>query len=382
MAQRLDKGVRQDTAAPPSATPEQRGGFRLSARAETIVLPIAAVVIALIIGAVLMWFEGNNPFTAYRALLSGALGGKDEIARTLEKATPLILTGLAVIVALKAGLFNIGAQGQLLLGAIFAAYVGYKVTWLPTVLHVPLCLVVGGIFGLLPAALAGVLKAYRGAHEVITTIMLNSIIVNLTEWLAGGPWQQKGTAISRTPPIQSTAKIPKIWGMPLGFFIAVLSAVACWYLIKRTTVGFRLTTVGQNKNAAGYGGMSVARITVLAMAISGFLAGLGGAIETQGVVGRYEPGFNSALGFDGITVALLARTEPLLAIPASLLIGIMRAGSTKMQFDAHVEPEIIDVILAIILLLVAAPIVVRWILRLKKARGEEDTLQLTSGWGA
>ena len=359
--------------------------MRLSQRAENILLPIAAVILALIVGAVLIWLDGSNPWTAYTALIDGALGSKDDLARTLSRATPITFTGLAVIVGMKAGLFNIGAQGQLLLGAVFAAWVGYRFTDLPAVLHVPFALIVGGIFGMLPAAFAGYLKAYRGAHEVITTIMLNAILVNMTEYLVGarGPFHDEtGGAISRTPAIQESAEIPDVWGLPIGWFLAAIAAVVIWWLVLRTTIGFRITTVGQNKNAAEYGGISAAHITVMAMAVSGFLAGLGGAIETQGVFGRYESGFNVGLGFDGITVALLARVQPLLAIPAALLLGIMRAGETAMAFKAGVAPEIIDVILAIILLLVCAPIVVRWILRLRRPRDEAPTVQLTSGWGA
>jgi len=356
--------------------------MQLSPRAEAIVLPLAAVAIALVIGAGLILTQDANPFTAYQALLSGAFGSWKDFARTLEKTTPLILTGLAVIVALKGGLFNIGAQGQLLMGALFSAWAGYQITGLPRVLHVPLALAFGIVFGLATAAFAGFLKAWRGAHEVITTIMLNAIIINLTEYLAGGPWQEKGTAISRTPPIEGSAKIPRIADLPVGFFVALLCAGGVWFLVKRTTTGFAISTIGANKHAATYGGISVARITVLTMAISGGLAGLGGAVETQGVVGRYEPGFNSGLGFDGITVALLARTEPLAAIPAALLLGIMRAGGTNMAFKAGVEQEIVDVILAIILLLVAAPIVVRWILRLDRNTTSSDSVRLSSGWGS
>jgi simple sugar transport system permease protein len=359
--------------------------MRLTQRAENIVLPIAAIVIALLVGAVLIWLNGSNPWTAYTALLDGALGSRENLARTLARATPVTLTGLAVILAMKGGLFNIGAQGQLLFGAVFAAWVGYRFTGLPTVVHVPLCLLVGALMGMLPAALAGFLKAYRGAHEVITTIMLNVILVNMTEYLVGarGPFHDpEGGAISRTPRIQPSAQIGTVWGLPIGYSLALAAAVIIWFLVSRTTIGFRINTVGQNKNAAAYGGISASRMIVLAMAISGFLAGLGGAIETQGVFYRYEAGFNVGLGFDGITVALLARVQPLMAIPAALLLGIMRAGQTTMAFRADVPQEIIDVILAIILLLVCAPIVVRWILRLRRPRDEGAAIQLTSGWGA
>jgi simple sugar transport system permease protein len=243
---------------------------------------------------------------------------------------------------------------------------------------------------MLPAALAGILKAYRGAHEVITTIMLNAILINMTEWLVGarGPFHDPaGGAISRTPAIHESAKIPRIWDLPFGFVLGLAAALIIWFLLGRTTTGFKFTTVGQNKNAAQYGGISAARITVMAMALSGFLAGLGGAIETTGVFGQYQSGRNTGLGFDGITVALLARINPLMAVPAALLLGGMRAGQTQMTFESGVAPEIIDVILAIILLLVCAPIVVRWVLRLRRPKDDEGTegagnIQLTSGWGS
>jgi ABC-type uncharacterized transport system permease subunit len=351
-----------------------------SARVQAAVVPVAAVVIALVVGAVLVLLQGTNPIEAYRALLAGALGNRVAVGRTLEKATPLVLTGLAVLVALRAGLFNIGAQGQLLFGAILSAYVGYRLTGMPKVVHLPLALLVGGLAGAIPALVAGVLKAFRGAHEVITTIMLNAIVVNLTEWLAGGPWQDKGQAITRTPLIADSARIPRVVDLPVGFAVAVLAAFVVWFLLERTTLGFELKAVGSNRDAAHYAGISVAGMTVAAMGISGFLAGIGGAIETQGVVYRYEPGFNVGLGFDGITVALLARVNPRLVIPSALLIAIMRSGATKMQADAGVEQELVDVILAIVLLLVAAPAVIRWLLRRREAAGVD--LQLTTGWGS
>ena len=359
--------------------------MRLSARAEAVLLPLAAIAIAVALGAVLIALDGASPWVAYRSLLDGSLGGPDSIARTLERATPLIFTGLAVTVGMKSGLFNIGAQGQLLTGAVFAAYIGYRFS-LPGIVHVPVAIIVGGLCGLLPAALAGYLKAYRGAHEVITTIMLNAILVSLTEWAVGarGPFHDPNAgAISRTPLVRESAIIPHLGAYPLGFFLGVAVAIVIWFIFARTTAGFRMTTVGQNKFAAQYGGMSAARITVAAMALSGFLAGVGGSIETLGVFGRFESGRNVGLGFDGITVALLARTNPLMAVPSALLLGLMRAGQSKMAFESKVAPEIIDVILAIILLLVCAPILVRWLLRVRRADDDgAESIQLTSGWGA
>jgi simple sugar transport system permease protein len=345
---------------------------------QAISVPIASVILALLVGALILWLSGANPFLAYSALFKGAFGNSAAIGRTLEKATPLILSGLALAFAFKAGLFNIGGQGQLLLGAIAAAAVGFMVKGLPFIIHMPLALLVGSLVGALYSAIAGALKTYTGAHEVITTIMLNYVAINLTDWLADGPWKDEGI-VARTPAILDTAVIPTWANIPLGFFFAVAAAVAIWYLIFRTTIGYEIRTVGLNPNAARYSGIKVARTIVLAMAISGFLAGMGGAIETQGVVGRYQPGFNVGLGFDGITIALLAKNHPLGIIPAALLVGAMQAGASQMQFDANVAFQIIDVIQALILFFVSADVIVRWIIRSRAEEGERVTL--STGWG-
>ncbi|MDH4144986.1 MAG: ABC transporter permease [Acidimicrobiia bacterium] len=350
-------------------------------RSQAFLLPVFSVLLGFAVGAVLIVAEGKSPVRALGAFWSGAFDGRDAFGRTLEKATPLVLTGSAVIVGLRAGLFNIGAQGQLISGALFAAYFGYRVGGLPGPLHAAAALAVGGLFGALPAALAGVLKATRGVHEVISTIMLNTVIVSITEYLAGTPWKAPRAAFPRTPEIQESARIPRVGGLPTGFLLAVLAALLVWFLIDRTTTGFRLVTVGSNRHAAQYAGISVGVVTVGAMALSGFLAGLGGAIESLGVVGHFESNSSGTLGFDGITIALLARVSPRAAIPAALLIGALRAADTALQFQAKVAPEVVDVMLAIILLLVAAPMLVRAVLRLKAER-DGGELQLTSGWGS
>lgn len=343
-------------------------------------VPLTAVLLAGIIGGIILWVSDSNPWEAYTALYRGAFGNANAFGRTLEKATPLILGGLAVAFAFKAGLFNIGGQGQLLLGAITAAAVGFSFTGLPFIIHMPLALLAGSLVGALFASIAGALRTYTGAHEVITTIMLNFIAINITDYLADGPWKDSGI-VARTPAVAETAVIPE-WGtLPAGFFIAAFMAFATWYLLFRTTLGYEIRTVGLNPNAAHYAGIKVARIIILTMAISGFLAGMGGAIETLGVVGRFQPGFNTGLGFDGITIALLARTHPLGVIPAALLVGAMQAGSSQMQFDANVQSQIIDVIQALILFFVSADVIVRWIIR---TRAEDGTggVTISSGWGS
>ncbi len=348
-----------------------------------VVMPLLAVAFGLIVGAILIVVSGDNPLVAYGGMVEGALGGSDAIGRTLEKATPLVLGGLAVAFAFKAGLFNIGGQGQLLLGAAFSAWVGFNFD-LPAVIHIPAALIVGGLAAAVLGGLAGLLKATRGVHEVISTIMLNFVAANFTEWLVSrdGPWKDpEGGAIARTPLVQDSADLPRIAGLPTGFLVAVLAAVGIWWLVNRSTLGFEVKTVGSNPKAAAYAGISVTRIIVITMGISAFLAGMGGAIQTLGVNGRFEPGFQTGLGFDGITIALLARTNALAVIPAALLIGAMDAGSTLMQARTDVEPEVINVIQAMILFFVAAPSVVRWILQLSEGEDVDTGVDLATGWG-
>lgn len=357
-------------------------------------VPLLAVLLALLIGAIILQISGASPVEAYSALFKGAFGsGKDwatawsngdwitrNFGRTLEKATPLIFSGLAVAFAFKAGLFNIGAQGQLLFGALVSAYLGFAIQGLPPYIHIPLALFGGAAAGALYAAIPGALKTYTGAHEVITTIMLNYIAINITDYFADGPLKDTspGNIVARTPAIMESAKIPAIENIPIGFLLALLIAVGVWWLLWRTTIGFEIRTVGLNPSAAKYSGMRVAFTVILTMVLSGFLAGMGGAVETQGVVGRYQPGFNAGLGFDGITIALLGKTHPLGVIPAALLVGAMKAGASQMQFSAHVAKEITDVIQALMLFFVAADMIVRWIFRMRSQTEEKVIL---SGWG-
>ncbi|MCA9867140.1 MAG: ABC transporter permease [Anaerolineae bacterium] len=348
---------------------------------RSISVPLVAVLLGLLIGGILLFVSGANPFEAYGALIKGAFGTPVAVQRTLEKATPLVFSGLAVAFAFKAGLFNIGAQGQLLIGAIVAAYVGFAIEGLPAIIHAPLALLIGGLAGALYGYIPGVLKVYTGAHEVIVTIMLNYVAINITDYLADGPWKDlsPGNVVARTPKIQPSAEIPILGNIPLGFIFAVLAAIIVWWLLYRTTLGYEIRTVGLNASAAQYAGIRVARMVILTMMISGFLAGFGGAVETLGIVGRYQPGFNAGLGFDGITVALLGKTSPFGVIPAALLMGAMRAGASQMQFSAGVAKEITDVITAFILFFVAADVIVKWLIRQRDS--DDERIMLSSGWG-
>jgi len=356
--------------------PDPRRGGPLD-RLPSIAIPVVSVLLAFAIGGILIWLQGVNPLEAYRVLFSNALGTSEGLLRVMQKSTPLILTGLAVTVGLRAGLFNIGAQGQLLVAALGTAWAGYHFQ-MPMILHIPFALAFGMLCGAAWASIAGVLRAYRNVSEVITTIMLNSIAIALVDYLASEPFKEADQPLTRTPEIAPTAMLPTFGIVPSGFLIAIVVAVVFGWILTRTTQGFRFNTVGLNPSAARYAGISVKGTIVLAMAVSGALAGLGGAIETLGVTGRFEPAFNAGLGFDGITIALLARANPIATIPAALLIGTMRTGAAALQFQTGIEPEVVDVILAITLLFVSAPIVARLLFRNRNIK----QTTVTSGWGS
>jgi simple sugar transport system permease protein len=336
-------------------------------------IPIVAVLVAMSLAAILIKLQGSNPITAYKSLFKTAFGSVEGLGITLGKSTPLVLSGLAVAVGLRAGLFNIGAQGQLLSGSLAAAWAGVTFDGLPGFIHIPVALIIGAFFGSIVAGISGLLKAYRGVHEVITTIMLNSIVMGVADYLASHSLREPDQFLTRTSEIAPSAKLPILGSLPLGFFIAVIFAVLIWWILGRTTSGFRIETVGRNRHAAWYAGISVKRTVVSAMLVSGAIAGLGGAIETLGVTYRYAPAFNLGLGFDGITIALLGRVHPIGIIPGAILIGGMRAGAANMQFDSGVAPELVDLLMALILLLVTAPLITRFF-------KNSSNKTITSGW--
>jgi simple sugar transport system permease protein len=344
---------------------------------QAVVVPIVALGVAFGIGALLINLQGVNPIFAYQSLFEKALLTSDGLLRTFQKATPLVFTGLAVSVALRVGLFNIGAQGQLVLGALGAAWAGYSMEGWPAILAVPAALTVGVLFGAVWASIAGLLKARRGVHEVISTIMLNSIAVGIIDYLISYPLKEEGQSLQRTPEVVDAAKLPTFGFMPIGFVFAVVLAILVAWLLSRTTLGFKYNTVGKNKFAAQYAGIKIPGVIVGSMLLSGGLAGLGGAVETLGVVYRYEAGFNTGLGFDGITIALLARANPIATIPAAILIGTLRSGAASLQFDTGIQPEVVDLILAITLLLVSIPLLANLIFRGRATKNEA----LTGGWG-
>jgi general nucleoside transport system permease protein len=367
----------------------------LQRAARVLLVPVLAVVTALLIGAIIMFIFGDDPIQAYRGLFAGAFEWGRPLSTTIRKLTPLILTGLSVAVAFKAGLFNIGASGQFLMGTIASVAVGTNFDGLPTFIHLPLALLAGIAGGMIWGAIPGILKVTTGAHEVIVTIMLNYIASNFAGWTvyAGGTqgqtpgplWDPTAGAVSETADVLASAQIPWLIGPPYrihyGVILALLVAVLIWWLLYKTTIGFEIRTVGLNMKAARYAGMRVSRQIVFAMALAGALAGLAGAIETLGLNHKFAPEFSGAVGFDGITVALLGQTHPLGVVLSAFMMGALDAGASRMQFESGVAADIIQIIQALVLIFVAAPTIIRNLFRIRQPTNKvEPTTTLSTGW--
>lgn len=341
-------------------------------------VPVLAVLTSLALGGLLIWATTGDldtvigPRGAFAGLWNGAVGSPQRIADTLITSTPYIFAGLAVALAFKCGLFNIGAEGQLAFGAITSAWIGYSLEGIPFPIHMMMALAAGLLGGLLWGAIPGLLKAYTGAHEVIITIMLNYIALQFVQYLLSGPMKDRspGNVTARTPLVQEQAEIPSMfagtpWEMHIGVVLAVLAAVLVQVFLRRTTWGFEIRTVGANQHAARYAGISVAKNIVLAMALSGMLAGAAGAVEVLGVTRRHELGFGAGYGFDSIAIALLGRSNPYGVVAAAILFGALKSGATQMQFNTQISASIISVVQGLVLLFVAADVIIRWLFRLK-----------------
>lgn len=357
---------------------------------EPLLVPLLAILTAVILGGIIVKVVNGDPIAAYRGLIQGAFGSPRALSETAVWATPYIFAGLAVAFAFRGGLFNIGAEGQIALGAVFAALIGYALpgwlhTSIPAYIHIPLAVGMGMLAGAIWAAIPGALKAYTGGHEVINTIMMNYIALNLTSFLLNGPMRDPDPLdlSARTPEIAPSARIPPLFNIPgmrvhWGFILALVVAVIIWWVLWKTTLGFEIRTVGANPDAAKYAGINVKRTIIVTMAISGALAGLAGAIEVTALNYRHELGFSTGYGFDAIAIALLGKTNPYGVILAAILFGAMRNGATRMQFLTQIPTDIISVIQALILLFVAADAIIRFIYHI---RAREERVVLTRGWG-
>jgi len=358
---------------------------------------VAAFVLALLIGAILMivsdrdvmskfaYFFGrptdalgasvDKVGSAYFALLKGAFGGWQSITESTAQAAPLILAGLGVALAFRAGLINIGAQGQAIWGAVFAAYVGFS--WhLPPVLQLVIAIVAGLLAGAIWGGIVGFLKARTGAHEVIVTIMLNYVASGLLAYLlTTAAFRRPGRTDPISPVVDWNATFPRLAGsqLHLGFVLALLAAVAVWWILERSTVGFALKAVGNNPHAAATAGMSVSRASVIAMTLAGALAGLAGvnaalAPSVNGTPVPLSAGIVGSVGFDAVTVALLGRSRPFGVVLAGLLFGALHSGGLAMQSQAQTPLTLTTALQALIVLFVAAPALVGRVLPFLRGR--------------
>jgi general nucleoside transport system permease protein len=355
---------------------------------DAMLIPFLAILTAVILGGIIIALVKGNPLLAYYGLIQGSFGSTRALSETAVWATPYIFAGLAVALAFKGGLFNIGAEGQLAIGAVVAALIGYALPeWIgadiPAIIHLPLAILAGMAGGAFWAAIVGFLKAYTGGHEVINTIMMNYIALNTISFLLNGPMKDRGpnNVIARTPLIADSARMPEIFeGLRVhwGFILALLVAFAVWWMLNKSTLGFEIRTVGLNPDAANYAGINVKRTIILTMALSGMLAGLAGTVEVTGLNYRHELGFSIGYGFDAIAIALLGRSHPLGVVLASILFAAMRNGATRMQFLTQMPVDLISMLQALILLFVAADAIVRYLYRVKV---KSERVVLTRGWG-
>jgi len=390
---------------------------------SSITVIFLAIVTGIILGGVLvaattsevyaafnvsLWEGLKTAFSTavntYGALLTGAVGSPEKIRlayaggdpleirrainpffESLVQSTPYILAGLAVALGFRVGLFNIGVEGQIYMGAITGTLAGYAIHGLPAIIHIPLAVLCGALGGAIWGFVPGFLKAKTGAHEVITTIMMNYIAFRFSDWLLKGPMADPTEYTPKTPWILESAEFPKLFDPPIrfhiGFFIALFMALLVYLFLFKTTWGFQLRMVGSNQNAARYAGIKVTVSTVLAMVLSGALAGMAGANEVLGLNHRLIPAFSSGYGFDSIALALLGKSHPLGVVLSALLFGFLRNGARSMQLSVGVPTDIVSILQALILAFIAAPAIIRSIYRLKQPKHAEEIVSLQSWKG-
>lgn len=341
------------------------------------ITPLIAVIFALLVGAIVIVIIGEDPIYVYKILFSNAISNRDGWGNVLFRATPLIFTGLAVAFAFRCGLFNIGGEGQVYIGAFLSTWVGFTFTSLPAFILIPLCILAAAAGGALWAAVPGILKAKRGVHEVIVTIMMNWIAASLTFFLvlrfkAPATEAMKAAGVKQMIPhtkeIAQAARLPRLYDIfksinidfpsynqvNVSFFIAIGVAILAYYILWKTNLGYEIRAVGYNPLAAEYGGISVAKNIVLAMVISGAFAGLVGTNEVMGFKYRWRQELFTGLGFNGIAVALLGKNHPLGVVLAAILFGILNYGGAIVNIftEGRIPRELIMVLQAVIVIFV------------------------------
>lgn len=383
----LEGGQTPSSAEPPAKPPareqlEKRFVIEQQQldRIIRVATPFISVAIAIVIGSIVILAAGKSPVAAFSAMFSGAFGGVRQIGETLLRATPLIFTGLAVAYGFRSGLFNIGAEGQLFMGGLAAAFLGVQVGGLPWIVAVPIVLVSAALAGASWAFVPALMKARIGAHEVITTMMFSYIGRYLVSWLVNGPLKAPGL-IPQTVEIPPASRLPRLAELlpflqgsraHLGIVLGVLAAVVIWWVLKYTVLGYEARAVGFNPAAAQNGGISVAATTIKSLCISGALAGLAGAVEVMGVHWRLFDQFSSGFGFTGIAVALLAKNNPIGVIAAAILFGGLSAGAGTMQLQAGVSQKVVSIIQGTVIFLVAAETIVTWAVAKMRTRSGKE----------
>lgn len=370
-------------------------------RVSSFRLTVLAVASAMLVGAVIIVLSDvtslrNGDFgkafgtviDAYWALFVGSFGSLRALSNTISSTTPLLLCGVSVAIAFKAGLFNIGAAGQMLAGGMTSLWVGFAMHG-PGIIQVPLAIAAGAVGGAVFGAVPGILKARTGAHEVITTIMLNNMAAFFVLWLLKTTLFQRA---DRTDPISKlvdpAGRLPRTFGFlngrsdllaHTGIVVAILAVIVFWWLLQRSTIGFEFRAFGLNSDAAQYAGMHTKRLTVAAMMIAGAFAGMAGASEVIGTYGYASQNFAGNIGFDAIAIALLGRSAPLGTAFAAVLFGALQAGGRQMQANTDVPIDLIVVLRALIVMFIAAPLLVKAIWRVKA----DETIQAQTfrGWG-
>jgi general nucleoside transport system permease protein len=344
-----------------AATPSRRASIDWGEVGIKVGLPMLALLAALLVGAVILLLLGVNPFEAYATMFVGAFGSVAGITQSLVKATPLLLVGLGICIAFRASVINIGAEGQIILGALAATWFALTLRGLPGWLLVPLTLIVGFIGGSFWGFIPGILKARLRVNEILSTVMLNAIALQFMNLLIRGPLMDPEGVKSGTYLAQSERLPEQAWLLRLvpqtllhaGVILAVLLAIAVYIFLWRTTIGYRIRAVGLNPDASRYAGISVPFYQALSLTLAGGFAGLAGAVEIMGVHHRILENITSGYGFTGIVAALFGGLHPLGLIPASYLFGSLLVGADKMQRATQVPSSLIDVILGLIVLFVS-----------------------------
>jgi len=329
----------------------------LASKYQKVIFSVGAMVLAGLVGAVMIALNRQNPLTAYGALLRGAFGTPYSLANTIQRAVPLTLTGFSVAVAFKAGVWNIGSEGQLYLGAFAAAWAGFTLTGLPAPLIIPLLLLVGMLGGALGGLLPGALKAYYQMDEVITTIMLNSVCMLFTSYLVNYPFKTTQGQMGATDKISEAARLSRLVRLSklhTGIFLTIIVILIMYYLLQKTTLGYEWKMLGENPRFASYIGMQPRRQILLVMGLSGALAGLAGALEVLGVHYRFIEAISPGYGYDGILIAMLARYHPVGIVIAACVFGALKVGALPMEQFSNVPAELIDVLQAVVIIFVAA----------------------------